>query len=84
MDVQADLSRLARAYCCPGSLLRLQLVRFESLTCFIVNKQAFYQDGETFSDTHREYAVRLMTATLFPDKQDLWSASFERWRLSDA
>ncbi len=51
---------------------------------FIVNKQAFYRDYETFSDAYREYAVRLITAIHFPDKQELWSAFFEQWRLTDA
>lgn len=61
-----------------------EFVPYDFLTRFIVNKQAFYRDYETFSDAHREYAVRLITATFFPDKQELWSALFERWRLSDA
>ncbi len=61
-----------------------EFLPYDFLTRFIVNKQAFYRDYETFSDTHREYAVRLITATYFPDKQELWSALFEEWRLSDA
>lgn len=61
-----------------------EFVPYDFLTRFIVNKQAFYRDYETFSDARREYAVRLITAIYFPDKQELWSALFERWRLSDA
>lgn len=61
-----------------------EFVPYDFLTRFIVNKQAFYRDYETFSDAHREYAVRLITAVYFPDKQELWSALFEEWRLSDA
>jgi len=61
-----------------------EFVNYDFLTRFIVNKQAFYRDYETFSDAHREYAVRLITAVYFPDKQELWSALFEEWRLSDA
>ena len=61
-----------------------EFVPYDFLTRFIVNKQAFYRDYETFSDTHREYAVRLITAVYFPDKQELWSALFEEWRLGDA
>ncbi len=61
-----------------------EFVPYDFLTRFIVNKQAFYRDYETFSDSHREYAVRLITAVYFPDKQELWSALFEEWRLSDA
>lgn len=61
-----------------------EFVPYDFLTRFIVNKEAFYRDYETFSDAHREYAVRLITAVYFPDKQELWSALFEEWRLSDA
>lgn len=61
-----------------------EFLPYDFLTRFIVNKQAFYRDYETFSDTYREYAVRLITAVYFPDKQELWSALFEEWRLSDA
>lgn len=61
-----------------------EFVPYDFLIRFIVNKQAFYRDYETFSDAHREYAVRLITAVYFPDKQELWSAFFEQWRLGDA
>jgi len=61
-----------------------EFVTYDFLTRFIVNKQAFYRDYETFSDAHREYAVRLITAVYFPDKQELWSSLFEEWRLGDA
>lgn len=61
-----------------------EFVPYDFLTWFIFNKQAFCRDYETFSDTHREYAVRLTTAVCFSDKQELWSALFEEWRLSDA
>ncbi len=54
-----------------------EFVPFDFLTRFIVNKLAFYNDYEGFTDLQRDYAVHTITTRYFPDKQAMWQKMFE-------
>ncbi len=54
-----------------------ELVPFDFLTRYIVNKLAFYKDYETFNSAQRDYAVHMIKTCYFADKQALWQRLFE-------
>ena len=61
-----------------------EYVPFDFFTRFIVNKDAFYQDYQNWSDGRKAYAVRLITSMFFPNKHAIWNDFFEDWRLDHA
>lgn len=46
-----------------------EFVPFDFVSRFIVNKEAFYRDYETYPDNLRDYVVALIEATYFRDKE---------------
>ena len=49
---------------------------FDFLTRFIVNKEGFYRDFESYPTRFGDYVVHTVTRTFFPDKEGFWRRMF--------
>ena len=55
-----------------------EYVPFDFLTRFIVNKEAFYEDYQSFKSKFRDYVVHAVTTTYFPQREQFLARMFEK------
>ena len=55
-----------------------EYVPFDFLTRFIVNKEAFYDDYQTFESKFRDYVVQSVTTTYFPEREAFLARMFDK------
>lgn len=56
--------------------LTAEFVPFDFVLRFMVNKEAFYRDYETYPENLRDYVVSLIESTYFRDKEVHWQRLF--------
>ena len=55
-----------------------EYVPFDFLTRFIVNKEAFYDDYQSFKSKFRDYVVHMVSTTYFPQRDQFLARMFEK------
>jgi len=55
-----------------------EYVPFDFLTRFIVNKEAFYDDYQTFESKFRDYVIHSVTTTYFPEREAFLARMFDK------
>lgn len=60
------------------------LVPYDFLSRFILNKDAFYLEYASYPETLRDYVVDLIKSTYVPNKPAVRERLFDDWRLEDA
>ena len=55
-----------------------EYVPFDFLTRFIVNKEAFYDDYQSFESKFRDYVVHAVTTTYFPEREAFLARMFDK------
>jgi len=53
-----------------------EFIPFDFVLRFMVNKEAFYRDYETYPENLRDYVVALIESTYFRDKEVHWQRLF--------
>ena len=55
-----------------------EYVPFDFITRYIVNKEAFYQDYQSFESKFRDYVVHAVTSTYFPQRREFLDRMFDQ------
>ncbi len=77
-DLRFLLQRANPHHADAGLINRLiaEFVPFDFVLRFMVNKEAFYRDYETYPENLRDYVVALIESTYFRDKEVHWQRLF--------